>query len=160
MSVKIPAAVLIVAFFSPLIAYSQNTAANTEKKPNTDENSIASSPMTPPKSEPVGGGLPKAVISEEIGKHNHEIKACYEQELQDHYNKGLQIDGDLEGKVSVLFEINASGDVQKAIVKEATLKNAKVQSCMLENIRRWKFPQPAQGVLVTVTFPWVFKAAK
>ncbi len=30
---------------------------------------------------------------------------------------------------------------------------------MLVHIRRWKFPEPQGGGIVTVTFPWIFKPA-
>ncbi|MBS1150427.1 MAG: putative abductin-like protein [Myxococcaceae bacterium] len=30
---------------------------------------------------------------------------------------------------------------------------------MLARIRRWKFPEPQGGGVVSVTFPWIFKPA-
>jgi TonB family protein len=99
----------------------------------------------------VVGGLDKDVIAKIIRRHQNEIRYCYEQEL----NK----DPDLAGKVGVQFVIDPTGSVSDASVSETTLANATTESCMLSRIRRWKFPEPKGGGIVTVTFPWIFKPA-
>ena len=86
-----------------------------------------------------------------IKRHQNEIKFCYEQELQQ--NK------DLAGKVAVAWTIDPSGGVSEAAVSESSIGNANVESCILQRIRRWKFPEPDGGGIVNVTFPWIFKAA-
>ncbi|MGA9521360.1 MAG: AgmX/PglI C-terminal domain-containing protein, partial [Myxococcaceae bacterium] len=97
------------------------------------------------------GGLDKDVIAKVIRRHQNEIKYCYEQEL----NK----DPALSGKVAVLFTIDPAGSVSDANVSETSLNNATTESCMLARIRRWRFPEPKGGGVVTVTFPWIFKPA-
>ncbi|MBX5484061.1 MAG: TonB family protein [Myxococcaceae bacterium] len=99
----------------------------------------------------VVGGLDRDVIAKVIQRHQNEIKYCYEQEL----NK----DPNLAGKVAVQFTIDPSGSVADANVAETTLANATTENCMLSRIRRWKFPEPKGGGVVTVTFPWIFKPA-
>ncbi|HYX93306.1 MAG TPA: AgmX/PglI C-terminal domain-containing protein [Myxococcaceae bacterium] len=99
----------------------------------------------------VVGGLDKDVIAKIIRRHQNEIRYCYEQEL----NK----DPNLAGKVGVQFVIDPTGSVSDASVSETTLANANTESCMLARIRRWKFPEPKGGGIVTVTFPWIFKPA-
>ena len=86
-----------------------------------------------------------------IRRHFAEIKFCYEQSLQQK--------PDLAGKVVVLFIIDASGSVSEANVAEATLEDPNVESCVLSRIRRWKFPEPRGGGVVSVTHPWFFKPA-
>ncbi|MFZ5468447.1 MAG: TonB family protein [Myxococcota bacterium] len=97
------------------------------------------------------GGLSKDVIAKVIKRHQNEIKFCYEQELQK--------TPDLSGKVAVMFTIDPTGAVAEANVSESSLGSANTESCMLGRIRRWKFPEPQGGGVVTVTFPWIFKPA-
>ena len=99
----------------------------------------------------VVGGLSKDVIAKVIKRHQNEIKFCYEQELQK--------TPDLNGKVAVLFTIDPTGTVNEANVSESSLGSNNTEQCMLARIRRWKFPEPQGGGVVTVTFPWIFKPA-
>ena len=99
----------------------------------------------------VVGGLDKDVIMKVIKRHQNEIKFCYEQELQKNPALG--------GKVAVAWTIDPAGGVSEANVSESSIGNANVESCIVQRIRRWKFPEPAGGGVVNVTFPWIFKAA-
>ncbi len=99
----------------------------------------------------VVGGLSKDVIAKVIKRHQNEIKFCYEQELQ-------KIP-DLAGKVAVQWVIDPAGSVSDASVTESSLGNSNAENCILSRIRRWKFPEPQGGGIVTVTFPWIFKPA-
>ncbi len=99
----------------------------------------------------VVGGLDKDVIMKVIKRHQNEIKFCYEQELQK--NPALA------GKVAVAWTIDPAGAVSEANVSESSVSNANVESCIVQRIRRWKFPEPDGGGIVNVTFPWIFKAA-
>jgi TonB family protein len=91
------------------------------------------------------------VIAKVIKRHENEIKYCYEQELNKTPN--------LSGKVAVQFVIDPTGAVSEGNVTETSLNNTTTESCMLSRIRRWKFPEPQGGGIVTVTFPWIFKPA-
>lgn len=97
------------------------------------------------------GGLSKEEIARVIRAHQSEIKYCYEAELQK--------TPDLSGKVAVMFIIGGDGTVNEANVSETSLNNSSAEQCMLTRIKRWKFPEPQGGGIVTVTFPWIFKPA-
>jgi TonB family protein len=99
----------------------------------------------------VVGGLDKDVIMKVIKRHQNEIKFCYEQELQKNAALG--------GKVAVAWTIDPAGAVSESNVSESSIGNANVESCIVQRIRRWKFPEPQGGGVVSVTFPWIFKAA-
>ncbi len=99
----------------------------------------------------VVGGLDKDVIMKVIKRHQNEIKFCYEQELQKNPSLG--------GKVAVAWTIDPAGGVSEANVSESSIGNANVEGCIVQRIRRWKFPEPQGGGVVNVTFPWIFKAA-
>ena len=99
----------------------------------------------------VRGSLSKEVIGKVIRRHLKEIKYCYEKELSKNPN--------LYGKVLVKFVISGTGIVTSARVKETSMNNRSVESCMLSRVRRWRFPQPRGGGSVYVTYPFVFKSA-
>src|SRR5690606_35732929 len=97
----------------------------------------------------VAGGLDKEVIADFIRRHIGHILYCYERSLSANPN--------LFGKVSVRFVIGATGQVETQKIGESTLKEAKVESCILNKVAQWKFPTPKGGVQVMVTYPFLFK---
>ncbi len=94
------------------------------------------------------GSLSKEAIRRVINRHRNEVKFCYEQ--------GLQSRPDLEGRVTMRFMIAPSGAVQVAGVRESSLQNQSVESCVTTAVRRWSFPQPEGGGSVMVTYPFSF----
>lgn len=101
--------------------------------------------------EVIGNGLDKDVVMSVIRRHQSEIKFCYEKELQQNAK--------LAGKIAITWTIDATGAISDAQVAESGVDNNNVEACMLERIRRWKFPEPKGGGVVVITFPWVFHAA-
>lgn len=97
----------------------------------------------------VVGGLDREVIADFIRRNIGHILYCYERSLSANPN--------LFGKVSVRFVIGASGQVETQKIGESTLKDARVEGCILEKISRWKFPTPKGGVQVSVNYPFLFK---
>lgn len=99
----------------------------------------------------VRGSLSKEVIRRVIHRHINEVRFCYEQELSQR--------PDLEGRVSVKFIISPTGAVQTSVVDASTLNDAKVDSCIIQAVRRWTFPAPEGGGIVVVTYPFVLSQA-
>ncbi len=99
----------------------------------------------------VVGGLDKDVIAQVIRRHQNEIQFCYEKELQKNPALG--------GKIAVVWTIEATGQVSDATVAETTMGNRSVEDCIVSRIRRWKFPEAQSGGSTVVTFPWIFKQA-
>lgn len=95
------------------------------------------------------GGLDKDQIAAVINRHIGEVIYCYE--------KGLQVQSGLSGRVGIRWVINGSGIVNAASVESTSLKNAKVEGCIVERLRGWKFPKPVGGVNVKVSYPFVLK---
>ena len=98
----------------------------------------------------VQGGLDKEVIARIVHRHQNEIKYCYEKELQK--------DPNLYGKVAIKWIIDPTGSVATASLAQSTMGNSNVVNCILTRVRRWKFPQPKGGGVVQVTYPWIFKS--
>jgi hypothetical protein len=95
------------------------------------------------------GGLDQSVVRATITKYLSQVQACYEQ--------GLRKKPDLAGHVSMDFEINASGDVNVATVKQSSLGFPETEGCIAVVIKRWKFPKPVGGTIVKVNYPFTFK---
>lgn len=93
--------------------------------------------------------LDQSVIKDVIVSHMPAIKYCYNQELKK--------DPDLAGKVVIKFTVGPKGTVTRTEVKETTLKNKDVESCMVTEIKAWIFPEPRRGESVDIAFPFVFK---
>ncbi len=74
------------------------------------------------------------------------FRACYQKEL----NRSPGIGG----KISIFFKINGEGTVTAANVKDNTVKNSEVESCVKSNVMRLKFPPKGRGA--QVTYPFVF----
>jgi len=95
----------------------------------------------------VRGSLDKEIIRRIIRRHVNEVKYCYQQELTNHPSLG--------GRVVVQFTIAASGQVIASVLQNSTLGNARVESCIVQAVRRWEFPYPLGGGLVIVSYPFV-----
>jgi hypothetical protein len=97
----------------------------------------------------VEGGLDKDQIAAVINRHIGEVIYCYE--------KGLQVQSELSGRVDIHWVINAAGVVNGANVSSSSLHNTKVDNCIVDHLRTWKFPHPVGGVNVKVEYPFVLK---
>lgn len=97
----------------------------------------------------VEGGLDKDQIAAVINRHIGEVIYCYE--------KGLQVQSGLSGRVGIRWVINGGGNVNTASVESSSLKNAQVESCIVSHLKTWKFPRPVGGVNVKVSYPFVLK---
>ncbi len=96
----------------------------------------------------IEGGLDREVIARIVRRHQNEIRFCYERELQR--------DPNLHGRVAVQWVIDGTGAVVRATIQDTTMGNSNVENCILTRVRRWRFPEPRGGGIVRVTYPWIF----
>ncbi len=94
----------------------------------------------------VRGSLDKEIIRRTVRRHLNEVRFCYEKALAAHPS--------IAGRVVVQFTIAPTGRVPVALLQSTTLGVASVESCMVEAVRRWEFPQPEGGGLVSVSYPF------
>lgn len=99
----------------------------------------------------VSGSLDMETIRRIIRQHAAEYKYCYE--------KQLNVKRDLAGKVTLKFTISGSGSVIAASVEDSTMGDRDVESCLVDKVKRWVFPEPKGGGIVIVKYPFVFKAS-
>lgn len=87
------------------------------------------------------GTLSASQLSEVIrGQPSKQVQTCYEQRLKE--NNLLQ------GSMTVLLTIGASGSV-KAVSLSGSLRDPQVYACVKRIAKTWKFPQPEGGCVRT-----------
>lgn len=99
----------------------------------------------------INGFLSREQIERVVRRHSRGIQYCYERELQN--------DAALEGRVSVNWTIGLDGRVESASIVENSMGNRNVESCVLQEVRRMRFDQP-DGGMVVVTYPFTFRSAE
>ncbi len=101
----------------------------------------------------VVGGLDRSVIAEVIRRYQNQIRFCYERELQK--------DPSLGGRVAAEFTIDPTGRVSNVrILEDSVGAGGAVGRCISQRIRTWRFPEPKGGGEVIVNYPWTFRAAE
>lgn len=86
-----------------------------------------------------------AVFKRRIGA----IRTCYE--------KGLKVNNNLEGKVTIKFTIGEAGRITSIDVIENTTGDSTVAACIVSKVQTWKFSPPEEG---SVTFSYPFLLSK
>jgi outer membrane biosynthesis protein TonB len=94
------------------------------------------------------GGLTHEQILRVVRAHKNAIRTCYDRELQ--RTKGLG------GKIVIRWKIDAGGVVSGAKVRSSSMRNGRVEDCIVRRIARMKFPKPKGGVTAVVNFPFIF----
>jgi hypothetical protein len=97
----------------------------------------------------VSDGLSKQIVQRVVRAHQGGIKYCYETELMRQPR--------LAGKIVVSWRIDLEGKVLSARVRSTTMNNVSVESCLVRQIGRWRFPKPA-GMMVDVAYPFLFRS--
>jgi outer membrane biosynthesis protein TonB len=86
-------------------------------------------------------GTVSVEIHSALGAKAGQVRGCYERALD--RNAGLQ------GKVDVDVRIGPTGEVCSATLSKDTLKDPAVTSCVLQRFRSGLFPKPAGGCVDT-----------
>ena len=92
-------------------------------------------------------------ITQVIATKNRVFQYCYNQQAA---KQPL-----LSGKLAVQWFIQADGTVKTADTKVlfSTMKNAKVETCVVNMVNKLTFAKPKDGPC-TIRFPFVFNAAR
>src|SRR5439155_9274372 len=91
------------------------------------------------------GPMERELVRRILRRHGAEVNYCYEQELIKRPA--------LAGQLTVQFTITASGQVDNAVLRSSTMRNARVENCIVQVVRRWEFP--AREGIAVVVFPLV-----
>ncbi|MCA9600612.1 MAG: AgmX/PglI C-terminal domain-containing protein [Polyangiales bacterium] len=95
----------------------------------------------------VNGYLSMEQINRVVRANQGNIKYCYEVELQRQPA--------LKGRVELQWRVDLQGLVTSPRVASSTLHNARVEGCMVRQLRNWRFPKPDGGEVV-VLYPFLF----
>jgi TonB family protein len=97
------------------------------------------------------GCLTQQVVLRTLSRVTSQARYCYEKELAKNPN--------LEGKVTTMFEIGATGSVNWVRVSESTIGSAGIEECVQRVVQRLTFPPCQGGGTAEVTYPWIFKTS-
>lgn len=95
-------------------------------------------------------GMDREAIRRVIREHLREIRNCYEKELQRQ--------PDLYGKLVISWDIEAGGRVTNAGIKDNSTGNAKIGECLVGALRGWKFPEPPANQIGRISYPFIFSS--
>ena len=93
------------------------------------------------------GVLNSSKITQVVRRRKGTVKACYEKQLERNPR--------LSGRVKLQFTILESGRVGSTRILEDTIGDAQVGRCIAGAMKRWRFPKP-EGGSVTIAFPFAF----
>jgi TonB family protein len=104
-----------------------------------------------PEETVVLGSIDADAVEAALLAHKDEFRLCYEREINAENPK-------LSGRVGTTFVIGSSGRVSQAGIESSSLKNANVERCVVQVIKRIEFPAPRGGGIVQVTYPFKFNS--
>lgn len=93
------------------------------------------------------GGLPADQVRRVVAAHVGALRACYEKELQRNPK--------LIGRVTLKWGVEPDGTVSAASIASSTLANPAVESCLVRQVLSWHFPA-AQSPTVVNAYPFLF----
>jgi pSer/pThr/pTyr-binding forkhead associated (FHA) protein len=94
------------------------------------------------------GALDRSLIDAVIKRKMSQIRYCYQRELQK--------DPGLGGKLVIKFTIAKDGTVSQASPAENTVGSSAVGECVVQRFRSMQFPEPKGGGVVIVKYPFIF----
>ncbi len=96
------------------------------------------------------GPLDKTVIRHVVRRNRRSVQYCYQ--------KALAKQPTLAGVVEVSFTIGADGKVTNVKMVKDEIADKSVSKCMKTALERWRFPKPADGEPVDVSYPFRFES--
>ena len=86
-----------------------------------------------------------------------EVTSSQRAELLNCYERGLLENPNLSGTWTVRIVITGNGAVGTASMQGSTLHWLSMERCLLQLVRTWRFPPPADGKTAAVDYPFTFR---
>ena len=96
----------------------------------------------------VEGPLDKDIVRRIVRQARNQLRYCYERSLQKNPN--------LAGKVTLEFIISPAGAVAASKIGASTLGDAETEACIAGRAKTWTFPK-AEGGVTKVIYPFVLQ---
>lgn len=132
-SAAMPSAIRVRAETSPMAAAAPAASSDS-----------ASAPA--PALQPPRTGSGAIAIQAVVRSRLFEVRRCYE--------RGKMDEPELKGRVTLTIEIPAAGGVGSALVESSSLANSRVEECIVDAVRGWPFPAPANGRPLVISYPF------
>jgi len=87
------------------------------------------------------------VIRDVVHEHRAKLKKCYESSASGKKNAAV--------KLVVRFVIGDDGKVGEAAIRESTVEDDALKTCVVTEVKSWKFPKPKHGP-AAINFPFTF----
>jgi len=126
--------------------FDTGTGPALDKKDGKLERKVAG--VTKATNTDVFGDVDKTSIKAQINRRTSALQHCY--------NKALQTQPDLSGKMTYTIAISVMGSVTKVDIEEDTLGSGAVATCTRAKIMGWRFPMEGAEEGAEVTFSVVF----
>jgi hypothetical protein len=109
---------------------------------------VDTSAVSPPLRVRHGAADPEKV-REVVSSHRAALRSCYE--------RGVLENPNLAGTCTVRIVIAGDGTVGTASMQGSTLHWLSTERCLLQLVRTWRFPAPADGRTAAVDYPFTFR---
>jgi TonB family protein len=96
-----------------------------------------------------GGCVDRSLIAQVVQRNLPQIRYCYQ--------KALQREPGLAGKMTVRFAIDDDGAVTMSSVQRSSMGNAEVEQCVASRVEKMRFPAFNKGTIV-VNYPFAFSS--
>jgi TonB family protein len=96
----------------------------------------------------ISSGLTKREVSDVIRSHLSEVRYCYEAASR---VRTLE-----DGRVVLQFTVGGTGSVEHAKIEESSIKDPRLERCLMSRVKSWKFGKPKGGAKVDISYPFVF----
>ena len=86
-----------------------------------------------------------------------EIVSSHRPALRDCYQRAVLENPSLAGRCTVHIVVAGDGTVGSASLQGSTVRSLSLGRCLLQLVRTWRFPAPADGKALAVDYPLLFR---
>ena len=135
-----------------LVSYAENQAKQAEEELKEMKERVekygSGESVVRMKMPNVSGALDRRLVMKVVRQHFGELRACHDKT----FSKKKAV----YGMLTVSWEVNPQGVVDKVKIIDSAIKDKDMQKCITTAIKYWRFPAPKDGAPVTVEYPFEF----
>lgn len=84
------------------------------------------------------GELPEASVTEAAAKNRSNLDKCFAEERK----RNAKV---AEGTLTTMYIVDKDGKVERSFLKDSTIKSARFEHCVLEQVKTWNMEKPTWG---------------